>query len=375
MCFPPFCEPAHHVLGCISLRHGAAGALLLNAVYGLCLVVIHALLLGEGHELPADSDEPSAEGSGVKEVEHPEYPGERRLASEGSEVAKHDWFLEMLDLDIGWGHNLLGFDDFTCLLSGLCYGVIVVLLSAYMLHAVMASHQQLAISSRWYVAFLHLEMVLYIGLVIVKMAKLCRLQEEFYPGLQMDCPVLRYVYAQRAIIFLILAALCCWVFSSLSYFQAYGYEALNNPAAAQMLDMQVARDLMPQAPEALASRPRAIAGSAPQLQLQRGHAQPFAAAGTLSGFPPVSRGNAAFLDNSPPAHNSRHIQVASMAPIAEHMNGHPGRGAMHSMHSMNMAGAHPSTMAFPRNTSSRTSTTDSSNEEKRLLIRPPVVIH
>ncbi|OLQ07127.1 hypothetical protein AK812_SmicGene9481 [Symbiodinium microadriaticum] len=47
MCFPPICHPATHVLGCFGLRQGAGGVLVLNALYGLALVIVHALLLGE----------------------------------------------------------------------------------------------------------------------------------------------------------------------------------------------------------------------------------------------------------------------------------------------------------------------------------------
>ena len=35
------------VLGCLGLKQGANGVLVLNSLYGLCLVIVHALLLGE----------------------------------------------------------------------------------------------------------------------------------------------------------------------------------------------------------------------------------------------------------------------------------------------------------------------------------------
>ena len=40
-------------LGCLGLKQGANGVLVLNSLYGLCLVIVHALLLGEVDKEPS----------------------------------------------------------------------------------------------------------------------------------------------------------------------------------------------------------------------------------------------------------------------------------------------------------------------------------
>jgi len=145
--------------------------------------------------------------------------------------------LQLVDLDIGWGHRLLGFDDFSCLISGLVYGVIIVLLCAYMFHAVIAGGKSLPTTSRWFVAFMNLELVLFVGLMLAKMPKLCAIQDQFMQRLEMDCSLLRFLYVQRACVMVLVGGFCCWVFSSLAYFLSFGFQAIDRPEYAEHLEL------------------------------------------------------------------------------------------------------------------------------------------
>ncbi|CAK0828819.1 unnamed protein product [Prorocentrum cordatum] len=185
MCFPPFCQPAKHFLGCLGLRQGAAVVLILDALYGLSLVVLHGMLLGQVQEpvgpahAPADVDVRRL-GIGVQawadqgglgllhlpagtpataadipdrrltgEVGRPDYeqgglPGGGEVgdagggrgedgAGGGRATQTTSW---MLQLDFGWGHRLLDFSDHLNLMGGLLYGVAVMAACGLMLYSV-----------------------------------------------------------------------------------------------------------------------------------------------------------------------------------------------------------------------------------------------
>mmetsp|Transcript_66842 Transcript_66842/g.196216 ORF Transcript_66842/g.196216 Transcript_66842/m.196216 type:complete len:363 (+) Transcript_66842:112-1200(+) len=228
MCFPPFCKPAQHVLGCFGLRQGATGVLFLNAFYGLAMVVLHGILLGEISEGTA-RENLGGGGGGAEAEEGPaaleegfEEEAERRLEELAEQAT--GWMTQVMDLDIGWGHQILGFDDQTNMISGLIYGVVILLVSLYMLHAMHwgPSADTFPTISRWFVAFLNLQVVLFAGLVLVKMPKLCRIQRAYLTHLDMECEVLRFLFVQRAAIMLIAASLCVWVFSSFSFVLTFG---------------------------------------------------------------------------------------------------------------------------------------------------------
>jgi hypothetical protein len=219
--------------------------LVLNAIYGLSLVVIHALLLGDASSMQGERASASSdEGS---EYRSSEYGQDRRVQDFGSTAARDaptshhaSWLLQLVDLDIGWGHELLGFDDYNCLLSGLLYGIIVVCLCAYMFNAVMTGGPTLPTTSRWFVAFMNLEIVLFVALALAKLPKACRIQEEFLPKLEMECSLFRFLYVQRVAVMALVAGFGCWVFSSLAYFLSFGFQAIDRPEYAQHLEMHEA---------------------------------------------------------------------------------------------------------------------------------------
>lgn len=202
-----------------------------NGMYGLSMVVVHALLLGdmpEVGEIPYHTDPPSRSGNRYLSDASPDALGED---------IHHEWLLQLMDLDIGWSHELLGFDDESCLIGGLIYGVIVTLSCGYMFHAVLTGGSYLPMTSRWFVAFFNLEIVLFVGLALAKLPKLCKIQDKFLPRLEMNCNVLRFLYLQRVAIMTLVAGFGCWVFSSLAYFLAFGFQAIDRPEYADHLEM------------------------------------------------------------------------------------------------------------------------------------------
>lgn len=146
------------------------------------------------------------------------------------------WLLQLADLDIGWGHKLLGFSDYTCLFFGLLYGIVIVVATGYMFYTVLHGGISLPITARWFVAFMNLEIVLYLLVVLCKMPKLCSIQNGFLPRLEMDCDLLRFLYLQRVALYTLLASVCCWVFSSLAYFLAFGFQVIDHPGYADQLE-------------------------------------------------------------------------------------------------------------------------------------------
>jgi len=320
MCFPPYCEPARRVFGCVGLRKGAAGVLAANAFYGLALVVVHALLLGEYKK------------------------GGSTQSTKG--ISSH-WLLQLVDLDIGWSHRLLGFPDYNCLVCGMIYGILVLVLSSYMCHAVLKEHTgNIPGTARWFVAWMNLEIILYVGIVLAKLPKLCKVQKAYLLALNMNCDLLRYMYLQRVVIFLVSASLGIWIFGSFAYWVTFGDAAIDQPHFAEI-------------PEDDNDGPR-----------KSGYQRRFLRTpGNRTSVSPNS------VSMTAPARST----VSMPRPA-----GQPGlQRSVHSMQAMrggmSMVGppraAH--SMSFvPRQSSSMvTSTTDHSQAETRSLIRPPVAVH
>jgi len=187
MCTPPYCHPARHVFGCFTLRQGATAVLSLNLLYGLLLVLVHSALLAE---TPASTEE--------------------KRTTRGYD----NWFFQLCDLDLSFGHEMLGLDDSSCLMFGMMYGVVLTLLSGGMLFYVTSKHRDTASAAKWFVAFLHIELVVYIGVIIAKLPKLCEMQHDYMPHLAMQCEVLKYSFLERGLLRLVFAGVCTWVFSS-----------------------------------------------------------------------------------------------------------------------------------------------------------------
>jgi len=289
--------------------------LVLDAAYGLFLVVTHSLLLGQ-------EDGGSTTGS-------PSF--DQPADSSGGD---HDsgWMLQLMDLDISWGHRLLGFDDKTCLVSGLIYGIIILLVCAYMFHAVFTGGHLLPGTTRWFVAFMTLQIFLYVFLVFVKYRKLCFIQDNFMPRLEMDCEVLKFMFLERAMVMVIIAGLCCWVVSSLAYFLAFGFQPIDKPEYAHHLEMH---------------------------DVAHGDALPAASTRHVQGHSLGGSLGPSF--HAPTMTRGVHGSVA------------PGAGTLRSLSYSSQAQAQHTSYHIPRASSAATSTT--SGGQSQALIRPPIAIY
>mmetsp|Transcript_51980 Transcript_51980/g.116622 ORF Transcript_51980/g.116622 Transcript_51980/m.116622 type:complete len:354 (+) Transcript_51980:63-1124(+) len=305
MCFPPICHPATHVLGCFGLRQGAGGVLVLNALYGLCLVIVHALLLGEMDKGAGESHH-SAMGQ-PQAMPLPDLPDAPKNEGVG-------WLIQLLDLDIGWGHRLFGFDDQSDLIAGLVYGVVIICVCAYTFQQINAPRvggecMNLPNVSRWFVAFMNLELALYLGLVTVKLPILCKLQAEFMPNLEMECGVQKFMFLQRVVFMTIAAGLAIWVFSSYSFSLTFGSVAMDQPEFLDQLEMRDAH-MMGKAPDELpfggvngtgsmgpTSRPASMA----PYQTRHGLAPAGASQTRHSLAPPAGGGQRSLMGGPPPS--------------------------------------------------------------------------
>eukprot|EP00927_Polykrikos_kofoidii_P057383 TRINITY_DN51503_c0_g1_i1.p1 TRINITY_DN51503_c0_g1~~TRINITY_DN51503_c0_g1_i1.p1 ORF type:complete len:348 (+),score=31.38 TRINITY_DN51503_c0_g1_i1:95-1138(+) len=347
MCFPPFCQPARRFLGCLSLRFGAVFALVMNAAYGLVLVVIHALLLGKQEDIVTTTRAPG--------VPVPAVP-----AGATPKEGLHDnvWFLQLLDLDLSFGHKLLGNNDFTCLLFGLIYGIIILVACGYMVQQVQHGGPHVAVSSRWFVAFMNLEIVIYIGLVLCKFPIVCFLDENFLTRLEMDCDLQRFLYVQRVVVYLVVAGICCWTFSSLAYFLAFGVDAINRPDFADHLDLHDAQTNVAGGEQSN--------GLLPSMNFFRSAGRPQSQGYHVTSRVPVQSGR---------------LPVGEAVSVAPHsMSQLPmtTRGSLQPQSRVSLAGSPQRTSYhIPRASSSMatTMTTHSQAAETHALIKPPVAIY
>lgn len=356
MCTPPFCEPVTQCFGCASLKTGATAILVLDAFYGLVLVIVHALLLGEVGELEmlvvaTTTASSSSAGAGG---DFSSSPALRAGGSSSSSRLLTNWYLQMLDLDIAVAHNLLGFSDYWCVLVGLLYGIIVLLICAYTLHAVMHGGPTTHSATRWFVAFAHFQLAAYCGLALVKVGKICVDQPKFMPMLAMDCQVLRYEYLEQCAVRLLLGGLCCWVFASYAYLLSNG--GVPEPPKDQSLAYSFAQggghmSVRNVAPPAFAAGPsfqRSI--QAPPTPLSMGAYQQ---RGIMpeAGFP-----------------SSMRYAPTSVAPAAPPMQG----GAYHSG---SYAPRQSFSASMPRATSSAVTTTGDPSEMQSLILKGPIAAH
>mmetsp|Transcript_75921 Transcript_75921/g.201695 ORF Transcript_75921/g.201695 Transcript_75921/m.201695 type:complete len:311 (-) Transcript_75921:34-966(-) len=249
MCLPPLYEPTARVLGCLSLRQGAMAVLAANAAYGLSMVVVHALLLGEASRSSGEGGRPYAP---------------HRLLSDGGRGGGGDryaWLLQLLDLDLSWGHELLGFDEVRCLVGGLLYGILALVLCLGMLQMLHMSRASLAAASRFFSAFLATEVLLAVCLVYVKLQGMCKMQEKHWPALSMDCDALRFLYLQRNALALVAAALGTWVFASFSYALTSGNADVDKPEFVEGLEVHASACPLTAQAWVVASPPRSLHSS------------------------------------------------------------------------------------------------------------------
>eukprot|EP00746_Dinoflagellata_sp_MGD_P007709 gnl/MRDRNA2_/MRDRNA2_115318_c0_seq1.p1 gnl/MRDRNA2_/MRDRNA2_115318_c0~~gnl/MRDRNA2_/MRDRNA2_115318_c0_seq1.p1 ORF type:complete len:311 (-),score=40.36 gnl/MRDRNA2_/MRDRNA2_115318_c0_seq1:123-1055(-) len=224
MCLPLFCSPAQGGFCCGSLRRGATVVLFLNVLYGLVMVMLHAYLLSE-------EIHPAAQGkSKMKDIDQ----------ASGHERGEFNWFLQVVDMDLSWGHRLLGFKDDECLLAGLLYGVAVLASCTLALSSVLnrEDDQQRLLEigggpggwgrgrgaeiyrpwlPRWFIVFAHSQLIAYIFQVMTKFTQLCELRHDYFPSLEANCQVLRFQYAQRAFLGVAASTLGLYILGSFAY--------------------------------------------------------------------------------------------------------------------------------------------------------------
>jgi hypothetical protein len=149
----------------------------------------------------------------------------------------------MLDFDVGWGHRLLGFSDHVNLVSGLVYGIVIIVTCAMLLFAILMSTAEsetgssLPHTSRWFVFFLNLQVLFYILLVMCKLPRLCYIKDHYYPSLDLDCGFLRYLLLEHAVFIISFASFCIWIFSSYAYVLTFGDSSgADKPNFSQQLE-------------------------------------------------------------------------------------------------------------------------------------------
>lgn len=221
MCLPPFCSPAQGCFGCGSLRRGATVVLVLNGLYGLVMIMLHAYLLSEEN----DSKTPGQKEYGQAPVRA---------------LGEFNWFLQVVDMDLSWGHRLMGFKDDQCLLAGLLYGVAVSASCTLALSSVVGREDDqsrlLEVGGgpggwgrgrgaeiyrpwlpKWFIVFAHSQLITYIFQVMTKFTELCDLRHDYFPSLEANCSVLSFQYAQRAFLGAAASTLGLYILGSFAY--------------------------------------------------------------------------------------------------------------------------------------------------------------
>lgn len=222
MCLPPLCSPAQQCFGCGSLRRGAIVVLCLDALYGVVMIVLHAYLLSEDVIVTPQS----------KQTFQDQATNHAR--------GEFNWFLQVLDVDLSWGHRLMGLKDDQCLLAGLLYGVAVLASCMLALASVWGRQEDqqrlLEVGGgpggwgrgrgaeiyrpwlpRWFIVFAHSQVIAYIFQVMTKFNKLCDLRHDYYPSIEANCSVLRFQYVQRACLGVAASMLGLYVLGSFAY--------------------------------------------------------------------------------------------------------------------------------------------------------------
>lgn len=242
MCVPPFCHPAHHCLGCLKLRSGALIVLAGDLLYGIMLVVLHGVLLGSPsmlgeEEVPEGYAEMLAEelargeshAMGVASAERL-----RRRLTEAADDAATDrsgsWPWQLMDLSIGWGHQILGVDNRANETFGLLYGIATVAICVLAIYATLHGASWLASVSRYTAAFMHIQIALLGGMALAKLPTLCTTQVKYMSALSPETPehcneAFRFMFMERTVAFIVVASLCTWIYSSFAFVLTFGPDA------------------------------------------------------------------------------------------------------------------------------------------------------
>jgi len=306
---------------------------LVDAMYGLMLVVVHALLLGERGSYTTGSAYEAGRG-----LQAPGAP----YNQEPQEPTRHDdaWFLQLLDLDYAWAHGIMGMGDFLLNILGLLYGIAIILVCSFMLHAVLTSSRTTAVVSRWFMMFLHLELALYVVLVVVKMPMLCKIKDHFLVLLDENCSVLRFMFFERAMVRVVIGSLFCWIFSSFAYLLAWGDAAVDDAG-------HVPDDFDQERPYRPSPSQRYATALSPSPQT----------------FDRVSAVGEPVAVQSPSAYEPRWLNST----------GKFGGSSSFAAQSQRYGG---SQYVMPRASSSmQSNATTASQQERQMLIKPPIVIH
>lgn len=325
--------------------------ILLNAVYGFMMVVIHMFIFRERSTIMEAMDAQKATPAA------PAGPGAVAGGSAGGIASRHkdNWYLQIIDLDIAWAHGVLGLGDWYLCMLGLLYGVVIIAFSLFVLHAVITYSRTAGVITRWFMMFLHMELILYIALVLIKLPLLCKAKKHFLTLMDEDCQVLRFMFFERAASRIILGSLCCWVFSSFAYLLAWGDAAVDDPTLADDLDQDLRLRAWRQ------PRPQSVAVSGPPGRL---YPVDEVRSGTRASFDRGSVGEPVTVSGG--AYEPRWVSGGPSKSFAS-----IGGGG-----SFNAGRYGGSQLVMPRASSSiQSNMTDASYPERQMLIKPPIVIH
>lgn len=193
--------------------------LFVDAVYGLVVVVVHALLLGEADKRRENGERGWREERDGYQTASTNY----QTSSVAASPSETGWWLQLMDVDVSWGHQLVGFEDYSCLLAGLLYGLAVVMFTVCGAHSVIMHRE--AFSSRigrWLVLFMHVQLLLYAGVCLAKYPHLCEMRRIHFPSLEASCEVLQFAFAERVAVRLCACSVCIWVFGSFVHLASGG---------------------------------------------------------------------------------------------------------------------------------------------------------
>jgi len=247
-----------------------------DTIYGIILIVIHAVMLGSLKEPPGQTGRiiPPLHKENLHTGHHRRLEvvqeivgnatarmlyaqdGAAAMQIEGQQsFAESDehhadltkqstgWVLQFMDLDFGFGHQLLGLTDQCNILIGLIYGCIVTVICLYMLQAIIgaAPGSNLGKLSRWFTSFAHMQLLIYLFISFVKLPKLCHpIQGVYLTHLYMECDVLWFVFAQRALLVIVTGSFMIWIFASFSFVLTFGdgaHKSLDKAEYHQGLDV------------------------------------------------------------------------------------------------------------------------------------------
>jgi len=169
---------------CLPLRPGCGLIIVVDALYGLAVLVVHAILLATMHDR-AD------------------------WVPEG-----FDWLLQQADLDLGTFHHtqMSGYSEFVLLLLGLFYGVVVTASSLFAFRAVLVPGASFFLQS--YLMIGWFQLVVFAISSLGKGSRLCKIRERCFPDLEADCDAMYWLYYQRVWFGVFLALFMLWTLGS-----------------------------------------------------------------------------------------------------------------------------------------------------------------